>query len=71
MVAIGMSMVLVLAAVWIRRKRLEESPIRSIVVTDSIPIPESQRIAKLEIVSVAPLLANAIRWVARESSEDR
>jgi len=44
-------------------KRLEESPIRSIVVTDSIPIPESQRIAKLEVVSVAPLLANAIRAV--------
>ncbi len=44
-------------------KRLEESPIGSIVVTDSIPIPESHAIPKLETVSVAPLIANAIRAI--------
>lgn len=44
-------------------RRLDASPIRSLVVSDSIPIPEEKRSEKLEVVSVAPLLAGAIHAI--------
>jgi ribose-phosphate pyrophosphokinase len=43
--------------------RIGESAIRSLVVTDSIPIPAEKRRDWIEVVSVAPLLADAIRAV--------
>jgi ribose-phosphate pyrophosphokinase len=44
-------------------QRIGDSPIQSLVVTDSIPIPPEKRRDWLEVVSVAPLLADAIRAV--------
>lgn len=44
-------------------ERIEDSPIQSLVVTDSIPIPPDKRREWIEVVSVAPLLADAIRAV--------
>jgi ribose-phosphate pyrophosphokinase len=41
-------------------ERLENSVIKKLIVTDSIKLPEEKKIDKLEIVSVAPLLAEAI-----------
>jgi ribose-phosphate pyrophosphokinase len=43
--------------------RIGESPIQSLVVTDSIPIPAEKRREWMEVVSVAPLLGDAIRAV--------
>jgi len=43
--------------------RIADSPIQSLVVTDSIPIPPEKRREWMEVVSVAPLLADAIRAV--------
>jgi ribose-phosphate pyrophosphokinase len=43
--------------------RIGDSPIQSLVVSDSIPIPAEKRPDWLEIVSVAPILADAIRAV--------
>ena len=44
-------------------ERIADSPIQSLVVTDSIPIPAEKRREWMEVVSVAPLLADAIRAV--------
>jgi ribose-phosphate pyrophosphokinase len=44
-------------------QRIGESPIQSLIVTDSMPIPPEKRPDWLEVVSVAPLLADAIRAV--------
>lgn len=42
-------------------KRLKKAPIKEIILTDSIPLPKKRRIAKMNIVSVADLLAKAIK----------
>jgi ribose-phosphate pyrophosphokinase len=44
-------------------ERLFECPVENIVVTDSVPLPEAKRIKKIDIVSVAPLFASAIKAV--------
>jgi ribose-phosphate pyrophosphokinase len=44
-------------------ERLREAPIRHIVVTDSIPVPPSKHLPNLVILSVASLLANAIKRI--------
>lgn len=40
--------------------RLEAAPIEEVVVLNTIPIPPEKRIAKLRVLSVAPLLGEAI-----------
>jgi ribose-phosphate pyrophosphokinase len=44
-------------------ERLREAPIRQVVVTDSIPVPPSKQLPNLTVLSVAPLLANAIKRI--------
>ncbi|MBI3919776.1 MAG: ribose-phosphate pyrophosphokinase [Armatimonadetes bacterium] len=44
-------------------RKLDASPLEEIVVTDTIPIPQQKRIPKLKILSVAPILADAIRRI--------
>ena len=41
-------------------ERLESAPIDEVVVTNSIPVPADRRIDKLTVLSVAPLIADAI-----------
>jgi ribose-phosphate pyrophosphokinase len=41
-------------------ERIEQSILREVVVTDSIPIPPEKRIPKIHVISVAPLIAEAI-----------
>ncbi|ANZ57345.1 ribose-phosphate pyrophosphokinase [Fructilactobacillus lindneri] len=41
-------------------ERLEKSPIKQVVVTDSIQLPEDKKIAKIKQISVAPLIGDAI-----------
>ncbi len=48
--------------------RLEQPAIRHIFVTDSVYLPPERRPRKLEIVSIAPLLAEAIRRTHNEES---
>jgi len=48
--------------------RLENSSIREIVVTDTIPLTSERRIEKITVLSVAPLLAEAIRRVHEDAS---
>lgn len=44
-------------------ERIEDSPIKKLVVTDSIYLPEEKRVDKLEIVSVGELIGHAIERI--------
>ncbi len=48
--------------------RLKNSRISEVVVTDTLPIPQDRRIDKLTVLSIAPLLARAIREVFDDGS---
>jgi ribose-phosphate pyrophosphokinase len=50
-------------------KRIAESPLNELVVTDTIPLsPDARDCDKLQVVSVAPLLGEAIRRINNEES---
>jgi ribose-phosphate pyrophosphokinase len=50
-------------------KRIVESPLQELVVTDTVPLrPEAKDCEKLKVVSVAPLLGEAIRRINNEES---
>lgn len=50
-------------------KRIEESPLDELIVTDSIPLADSAReCGKVRVVSIAELLAEAIRRINNEES---
>jgi len=48
--------------------RLEKSPIKRVVVTDTLPIPTDRQFDKLEVLSVAKIIADAIDAVFEETS---
>jgi len=48
--------------------KLEGSPIKEVVVTDSIPLPQDKRRPKIRVLSIAPILAEAIRRVNEQVS---
>ena len=49
-------------------ERLKESKVTEVVVTDSLPLSEEQRFDGLTVLSIAPLLARAIREVFEDGS---
>jgi ribose-phosphate pyrophosphokinase len=49
-------------------ERLERSPIEEVVVTNTIPLREEQQGKKITVLSVAPLLAEAIHRIHTETS---
>jgi ribose-phosphate pyrophosphokinase len=49
-------------------QRLNESPIDEVIVTNTLPIPDDLNIPKLTVLSMAPLLAQAIQAVFEEGS---
>ncbi|WP_432510553.1 MULTISPECIES: ribose-phosphate diphosphokinase [Kineococcus] len=48
--------------------RLKNSPITELIVTDTLPIAESQQFPQLTVLPIAPLLARAIREVFDDGS---
>ncbi len=48
--------------------RLKNSPIARVVVTNTLPLPSERRLDKIEVLSVAPLLADAIHAVFEYTS---
>ncbi|HEY0188912.1 MAG TPA: ribose-phosphate diphosphokinase [Cellulomonas sp.] len=48
--------------------RLQQCGAREIVVTDTLPIPEEHRFPQLTVLSIAPLIARAIREVFDDGS---
>ena len=49
-------------------ERLVASPIKKLIITDTIPFDESKRDGKIEVVSVSGLIADAIHRIHEESS---
>ncbi len=50
-------------------KRIAESPLKELVVTDTIPLrPDARDCSKLQVVTIAPLLGEAIRRISNEES---
>ncbi len=49
-------------------KRLESSVIEKVVVTNTLPIPEERRSDRLVVLSIAPILASALRAVFEDRS---
>jgi len=49
-------------------QRVGESSLKSLLTTDTIPLPECKRHEKIRVISVAPLLADAIHRIHEDSS---
>jgi hypothetical protein len=49
-------------------ERIRDSSLREVVITDSIPLPAAKRIPKITILSVAPLIGEAIKRIHRGES---
>lgn len=43
--------------------RLRDAPVQQIIVTDSIPLPPNKQLPNIKVLSIAPLLADAIRRI--------
>src|SRR5258706_8667419 len=52
-------------------ERIEASPLRQLLVTDTIPLTEGKRSRKIQVKSAAPLFAEAIRAIHDGSSVSR
>ena len=44
-------------------KRIEESPIKELVITNTVPLPEEKKIEKIKVLTIAPLFAEAIKRI--------
>ncbi len=49
-------------------QRIQSSPIKELVVTDTIPLREEKKVSKIKVLSVAPLLGEAIRRIHEDRS---
>ena len=52
-------------------ERIQDSVIEKLVVTDTIPLAEEKKIDQIEVVSVAPIFAEAIRRIYKNESVSR
>ena len=44
-------------------ERISASPVKEVVVTDTVPVPEQKRIDKITVIPIAPLLGEAIKRI--------
>jgi ribose-phosphate pyrophosphokinase len=49
-------------------QNLEEAPIKEVVVTNTVPVPPERQFEKLKVLSIAPLIASALRAVFEDTS---
>jgi ribose-phosphate pyrophosphokinase len=52
-------------------ERLQQAPIDGLILTDTIPLPPEKQIPKITVLSVAPLLGEAIKRIHRNESVSR
>jgi hypothetical protein len=48
--------------------RINDSELRELVLTDTVPLPPGKRIAKITTLSIAPLIGEAIKRIHRGES---
>ena len=44
-------------------ERIQNSPIKELVLTNTIPLPTEKRIDKIKVLTIAPLFAEAIKRI--------
>jgi len=49
-------------------ERIQTSPIKKLIITDTIPLPPEKQIDKIEVLSMAPVLAECIRRIHNDQS---
>lgn len=49
-------------------RRLDRAPLRQLVVTNTVPVPQERSFPALKVLSVAPLLARAIQYIHSNES---
>lgn len=49
-------------------KKIEKSDIKQLIMTDSVPLPKEKKSPKIKVVSIANLLAEAIKRIHQEKS---
>jgi ribose-phosphate pyrophosphokinase len=49
-------------------ERIRQSPIKLLGITDTIPLPAEKMIPQIRVLSVAPLLAEAIKRIHHDQS---
>jgi ribose-phosphate pyrophosphokinase len=52
-------------------KNLREAPIKQVVITDSVPLPPEKQLPNIKVLSVAQLMADAIRRIHNNESVSR
>ena len=52
-------------------EKIQQSPIDGVVITDTIPLPPEKAIPAITVLSVAPLLGEAIKRIHRNESVSR
>jgi ribose-phosphate pyrophosphokinase len=48
--------------------RIQEAPIEGVVVTDTIPLTDDRRLDEITVLTVAPLLGEAVKRIHRNES---
>lgn len=48
--------------------RLKNAPIKELVITNTVPLPQDRRLDKITILSIAPIIADTIRAVFQDES---
>ena len=48
--------------------RLKNAPVRQVVVTNTLPIPDDKRFDTLHVLSIAPIIAEALDAVFEDTS---
>lgn len=52
-------------------ERIRDAPVDGVVITDTIPLTEEKKLAKIHVLSVAPLLGEAVKRIHRNESVSR
>jgi len=52
-------------------QRLQQAPIDGVFITDTVPLAEGKEVPKIEVLSIAPLLGEAIKRIHRNESVSR
>jgi ribose-phosphate pyrophosphokinase len=52
-------------------RKLQQAPINCLFVTDTIPLPPEKAISRISVLTVAPLLGEAIKRIHRNESVSR